>query len=248
MQFGCRLPLVTFIDPVGVMITASGNCKQLMSKALDGQRRKGDERLDGIQRAEAALRASEELWQLVFQNSAIGVVLADERGNFVEANRAFQELVGYTNEELKRLNFAEITHEEDIPRGAQSVNALSSGTEREVQIEKRYRHKDGRYIWVRASGAKIPGSGGSPDYLMGRIEQLRGRLEIEPNNREVLTSREREIVQLIAEGHSSKKAATTLGISVKTIENHRANIMRKLQLGSVMALVRYAIRQKIVQP
>ena len=216
-----------------------------MSKLLDGQRREGDRRLDEIQRAEG-LRASEERWRLVFQNSAIGIVVADNRGNFVEANRAFQELVGYTNEELKTLNYAQITHEEDLPRGAQGVTALSSGTRREVQIEKRYRHKDGRYIWVRATGTKIPGSGGSPDYLMGRIEPLGGRLEM--NNRGVLTSREREIVQLIAEGLSSKGAASTLGISVKTIENHRANIMRKLQLRSVMDLVRYAIRNKIVQP
>jgi PAS domain S-box-containing protein len=219
-----------------------------MSKVLDRHRREGDGRLDGRDRAAVALQASEELWRLVFQNSAIGIVLADERGNFVEANRAFQELVGYTNEELKTLNFAQITHEEDIPRGAQSVNALSSGTKREVQIEKRYRHKDGRYVWVRATGTRIPGSGGSPDYLMGRIEQLGGRVEIASNNRGVLTSREREIVKLIAEGQSNKEAGTTLGISVKTIENHRANVMRKLQLRSVSDLVRYAIRNKIVQP
>jgi len=63
-----------------------------------------------------------------------------------------------------------------------------------------------------------------------------------------LTAREREIVQLVAEGQSNKAAATTLGISVKTIEAHRANIMRKLHLHSVSDLVRYAIRNKIVTP
>jgi len=62
-----------------------------------------------------------------------------------------------------------------------------------------------------------------------------------------LTAREREIVQLVAEGQSSKAAAAALGISVKTIEAHRANIMRKLHLRSVSDLVRYAIRNKIVQ-
>ena len=62
------------------------------------------------------------------------------------------------------------------------------------------------------------------------------------------TAREREIIQLLAEGKSNKEAASTLGISVKTIEAHRANIMRKLQLRSVSDLVRYAIRNKIVQP
>jgi len=63
-----------------------------------------------------------------------------------------------------------------------------------------------------------------------------------------LTAREREIIQLVAEGYSNKEAASTLGISVKTIEAHRANIMRKLQLRTVSDLVRYAIRNKIVQP
>jgi DNA-binding NarL/FixJ family response regulator len=63
-----------------------------------------------------------------------------------------------------------------------------------------------------------------------------------------VTAREREIVQLIAEGQSNKEAAATLGVSVKTIEAHRANIMRKLHLRSVSDLVRYAIRNRIVQP
>lgn len=62
-----------------------------------------------------------------------------------------------------------------------------------------------------------------------------------------LTGREREIIQLLAEGKSNKAAASALGISVKTIESHRANLMRKLRLRSVSDLVRYAIRNKIVQ-
>jgi DNA-binding NarL/FixJ family response regulator len=63
-----------------------------------------------------------------------------------------------------------------------------------------------------------------------------------------LTPREREIVQLVAEGHSSKEAAVRLGLSVKTIETHRANIMKKLHLRSVSDVVRYAIRNKIAEP
>jgi len=65
---------------------------------------------------------------------------------------------------------------------------------------------------------------------------------------DAVTAREREIIQLLAEGKSNKEAASTLGISVKTIEAHRANLMRKLRLRSVSDLVRYAIRNKIVQP
>jgi len=62
-----------------------------------------------------------------------------------------------------------------------------------------------------------------------------------------LTARERETVQLIAEGKSNKEVATVLGISVKTAETHRAAIMRKLNLHSLSDLVRYAIRNDIIQ-
>jgi DNA-binding NarL/FixJ family response regulator len=64
----------------------------------------------------------------------------------------------------------------------------------------------------------------------------------------MVTPREREIIQLVAEGHSSKETAAVLEVSVKTVEAHRANIMRKLRLRSVSDLVRYAIRNQIVQP
>jgi len=63
-----------------------------------------------------------------------------------------------------------------------------------------------------------------------------------------LTPREREIVQLIAEGRTSKDIALLLGLSVKTADAHRANIMRKLDLHSVSEVVLYAVRNQIVQP
>ncbi len=66
-------------------------------------------------------------------------------------------------------------------------------------------------------------------------------------SRNRLTPREREIVQLLAEGKSSKEVAATLGISIKTAETHRANIMRKLELHSVTELVRYAVKNQIIE-
>jgi len=77
---------------------------------------------------------------------------------------------------------------------------------------------------------------------------LRSASRPEPGGREALTPREREIIQLLAEGQSNKEVAVSLSVSVKTIEAHRANIMRKLRLRSVTELVRYAIRNHIAQP
>jgi len=64
---------------------------------------------------------------------------------------------------------------------------------------------------------------------------------------EKLTAREREVIQLIVEGQSTKEVATTLGVSVKTAETHRSNVMRKLQVHSVSELVLFAVRNNIVQ-
>jgi two-component system response regulator NreC len=63
-----------------------------------------------------------------------------------------------------------------------------------------------------------------------------------------LTSRERQVLQLVGEGHSTKQIATLLGISAKTADSHRASLMEKLDIHQVAGLVRYAIRSGLIEP
>jgi DNA-binding NarL/FixJ family response regulator len=77
---------------------------------------------------------------------------------------------------------------------------------------------------------------------------LRNPSATEEHGAGVLSTREREIVQLLAEGKSNKEVAAALGITVKTAETHRSNIMRKAGFGSLAELVRYAIRNRIIEP
>lgn len=81
----------------------------------------------------------------------------------------------------------------------------------------------------------------------GAILETYLRTPANPAPQEGLTPREREIVQLVAEGRSNKEIATTLKISTKTVEAHRGNIMHKLHLSSVSELVRFAIRNNIIE-
>jgi DNA-binding NarL/FixJ family response regulator len=76
------------------------------------------------------------------------------------------------------------------------------------------------------------------------IDRPKGTQEIS----EPLTAREREVVQLLAEGKANKEVAEALKISVRTAENHRASVLRKLNLDSVVDLVRYAIRNQMIDP
>jgi DNA-binding NarL/FixJ family response regulator len=92
-------------------------------------------------------------------------------------------------------------------------------------------------------------------FFAGRISEvlLEGFLNPERHDgsrdsAERLTSREREIVQLLAEGNSNKEIARSLDLSIKTVETHRAAVMRKLDLHSLADLVRFAIRNQIVSP
>jgi DNA-binding NarL/FixJ family response regulator len=62
-----------------------------------------------------------------------------------------------------------------------------------------------------------------------------------------LTPREREVIQLLAEGHRNKKIAQMLGISIKTVETHRTTLMRKIGVKSIVELVRYAVRNNLTE-
>jgi DNA-binding NarL/FixJ family response regulator len=90
-------------------------------------------------------------------------------------------------------------------------------------------------------------------YLTSRVTEfmldryLNGSAERADLPASQLTGREREVLQLVSEGKSNKEVAAALNITVKTAEAHRANLMRKLNLRSVSDLVRYAVRNKIVE-
>ena len=82
----------------------------------------------------------------------------------------------------------------------------------------------------------------------GRRESKTNSEEHEPTPTDVLTSRQREILQLIAEGHTTKEIASLLHRSEKTIEGHRSRLMSQLDIHDVVGLVRYAIRIGLIPP
>jgi two-component system, NarL family, response regulator NreC len=87
--------------------------------------------------------------------------------------------------------------------------------------------------------------GGETKPICTEMEAYRSKSD---KSRDRLTLRERQVLQLIAEGKSTKDIASLLGISVKTAESHRTRLMQKLDIHETASLVRYAVRQGIVQP
>jgi DNA-binding NarL/FixJ family response regulator len=91
---------------------------------------------------------------------------------------------------------------------------------------------------------------GRPYFTSVVLEKLLVNYQLNKQNRSgmLLTAREQNVVQLIAEGHTNKVISSVLKLSVKTVETHRASAMRKLGMSSTAELVRYAIRKRLVSP
>lgn len=178
---------------------------------------------DGYEAINAALRTVPDV--------AI-IDCAMPRMNGLEATRRIHELLPKTEICL----FAD--HEEDaVIVGALQVGArgivLKSDTEKALlsAVEALSRHQPYFSCVV-------------PETLLGHCSKRNGRAQ----RSELLTPREREVVQLVAEGLSNKEVSKHLALSVKTVETHRGAAMRKAGLSSTADLVRYAVRNHLVQP
>jgi len=97
--------------------------------------------------AEAALRESEARFRDIFERSTIGKALTGHDGRLIRVNRAFADMLGFSIEELQRLTLAEITHPDDIAESRECVRSVVSGERTSLRMEKRYRHRDGHWVF-----------------------------------------------------------------------------------------------------
>jgi PAS domain S-box-containing protein len=135
-------------------------------------------------KAEEALRASEQRWRKLFENSSTGIALVTPDGRFIAANLALQKMLGYTEEELQSLTVLEVSHEEDRA-AAQAILAESvEGQRRDYRIEKRYRRKDDNVIWVDLSSTLVPATGSTPAFFATVIVDITERKRAEEELRE----------------------------------------------------------------
>ncbi len=131
----------------------------------------------------AQLAAAEERWRSVFENSAIGVALTDLNGRFLAANPVYEEMLGYTEEELRKLSFFDVTYEEDLGLNQTLIGELLAAKRQQFQIEKQYRRKNGSLIWVRNNVSMVPGTERVPRFLMALSEDITERKQAEENLR-----------------------------------------------------------------
>jgi PAS domain S-box-containing protein len=140
--------------------------------------------LEERKRAEDALRKSEERWRSVFENSAIGVALTDLNARYLVTNHVYQTIVGYTEEELRALDFLTVTHEDYREANWALITELVEGKRRQFQIEKKYRRKDGSLVWVSNNVSLVPGTERVPRFIMALSEDITQRKRAEEKLRQ----------------------------------------------------------------
>ncbi len=120
-----------------------------------------------------------EQWRAVFEKSAIGVALTDVNGRFLVVNRAYEKLLGYTEEELRKLSFFDITPGEFREANRGLAADLWTGNREQYELEKPYRHKDGSLVWVRLHASTVQGTASTPRFAMALCEDITERKRAE---------------------------------------------------------------------
>ncbi len=123
-------------------------------------------RLTERKRIEDALRKSESVLRTIIENSAVSIVLVGPDGVPVVVNRAFERLLGYSTDELRRMPFSELTHPEDFKAEIALFREVLEGRRDTYTLEKRSFRKDGASIWVKVSARAVRDDDGRVTHLV----------------------------------------------------------------------------------
>jgi PAS domain S-box-containing protein len=122
--------------------------------------------------AEQALRESEEKFASAFRHSPHGMAFVSPQGRWLKVNKALCEMLGYTEDELLQWGIADVTHPDDIKTDLEQIRRVGDGVISGYNRLKRYRHKDGRYIWASLAVSAVHDAAGKPIYFIGQIQDM----------------------------------------------------------------------------
>jgi len=135
-------------------------------------------------RAERALEASEVRFRKTFEQAGVGLIHSELDGRLLLANKAVCDLLGYTEEELKKLRWQDITHPEDLPENETNVREILEGTRDRYETDKRYVRKDGAEVWAHVTASLVRGREEGDEYFVAAIEDLTDRRATEERLRQ----------------------------------------------------------------
>lgn len=131
--------------------------------------------IEDEKRAEDELRNSEQRWRAVFENARVGIALVDSSLHFVAVNAAIQQMIGYSQDELRSMTCLELLPEDHRPSHEILYKELQEGVRDRFETEERYRRKDGEIIWLRVNGSNLPSAAGEVPLSVVIVEGITER-------------------------------------------------------------------------
>jgi PAS domain S-box-containing protein len=198
--------------------------------------------------------SGEESFRQLAESSPLMIWMSGPDAMWTYFNRAWLEFRGRLLAEELGNGWTEGLHPDD--RDICVETYLKSFTARQpYRIQYRLRRADGEYRWVEDQGIpRLDGAGGFAGFNGAALDISERRRPYSKPDEEALrivftlTERERQVLVLVAEGKSTRRAARQLGISYKTVESHRSHILEKLGVHETASMVRYAIRAGLIAP
>ena len=135
-------------------------------------------------RTEEALRQSEARFRTLFEQNTVGVRLADLDRRLISTNAAYQQITGYSEEELVGMSTLELTHPDDRADDESVVGISASDGDDSYRREKRYVRKDGEVVWAFAASTLVRDESGEPQFIMGVVEDVTERRRADEELRE----------------------------------------------------------------
>ncbi len=125
-----------------------------------------------LQDATEQARASQQHFLQTFEHAASGISHVSLDGRLLRVNQTFCQLVGYSADELMQLRFQDITHPDDVAADLRMLQQSIAGERNSYTLTKRYRHKQGHWVWAQLTVAIIRASDGTPDYFISVVQDL----------------------------------------------------------------------------
>jgi PAS domain S-box-containing protein len=132
-----------------------------------------------LQRSFTALQVSDRRWLGLYENTAVGIALADRDGRILSANPALQRMLGYGRDEIVGVSLIEITEPSERDITARKVHSLFDGELPSYSVQKRYEKKDGAYLWANVCASRIPAMAEDGAMLAVIVEDITRRMEAE---------------------------------------------------------------------